>query len=251
MAQQTIDLNCDMGESPDGGNDAAILDFVTSANIACGFHAGDATTMSRTIEMALKKGIAVGAHPSFADREGFGRRGMTIPLQEIYEIVLHQVGAIAAIAKAAGGKLAHVKPHGALYNMAARDTSLAQAIAKAVRNFDDKLILYGLSGSASVREAEAIGLRTASEVFADRRYRADGSLMPRGEAGAVIKDVAQCVRQALRMANEGTVEASDGSILNLTAETICIHGDEPNALDTARAISKALRDAKINIRAPG
>src|SRR5437773_29287 len=186
-----IDLNCDMGESFGAytmGNDIAILDFVNSANIACGFHAGDPPTIHKTVEAALRKGVAVGAHPGFPDLQGFGRRTMAVSASEAYDMVIYQIGAVAAFAQALGGRLTHVKAHGALYNTAAKDQRLANAIAKAVHDFDPRLIMYGLAGSAMIEAAEDVGLRAANEVFADRTYQDDGSLTPRSQSNAMIED---------------------------------------------------------------
>ena len=193
-----IDLNCDMGEGFGAwtmGDDAALLDHVTSANIACGFHAGDPGTIHRTVKLALEKGVAVGAHPSLPDLQGFGRRTMNVSAQEAYDLVVYQVGALAGFATACGGKLSHVKAHGALYNMAAKDAKLAQAIAQAVKDFDARLVLFGLAGSELVRAGEQAGLKTANEVFADRTYQADGSLTPRTQPDAMIHDPALALAQ--------------------------------------------------------
>ncbi|MCB1025606.1 MAG: LamB/YcsF family protein, partial [Acidobacteria bacterium] len=218
-----------------------------SANIACGFHAGDPATMRNTVELALQYDVAIGAHPSLPDLQGFGRRSMSVSPGEVYDLVLYQVAALNGFCKSAGGKLHHVKPHGALYNQAAKDRSLARAIAAAVRSIDGDLILYGLSGSELISEAEVIGLRTASEVFADRTYQADGSLTPRTHKDALIEDTALAVQQALRMVKMKSVLTLDGEILPLRAETICIHGDGRNALNFAVAISGALRENGIAI----
>ena len=247
MARTVIDLNCDMGELADPATDRAIMPFVTSANIACGFHAGTAATMRRTVELALQYQVAIGAHPSLLDREGFGRRELATTPEEAYEIVLYQTGALAALAKALGAKLHHVKPHGALYNMAVRSQPLAHAIARAVRDFDPALLLYGLSGSHLISEAAGVGLRTASEVFADRSYQPDGSLTPRQQAGAMIEDPAQSVAQVLQMVRTGRVTAVTGETIRIAAETICLHGDQPQAADFARTIRSALRSGGLAV----
>ena len=240
---KTLDLNCDMGEGLGAwqmGDDDRLLDFVSSANIACGYHAGDPGTMHRTVERALRKGVAVGAHPSLPDLQGFGRRRMNVSVAETYDMVLYQVGALAGFASACGGRLAHVKPHGALYNMAAKDGSIAQAIAQAVKDFDARLVLFGLAGSELLAAGERLGLVTASEVFADRTYQADGSLTARDQPGAVIQDAASALAQVRRMLAEGRVRSLQGSDVAVRADTLCIHGDEPNAVEFARRIRAAL-----------
>ncbi len=249
---KTIDLNCDMGEgfgAWEMGEDAALLDYASSANIACGFHAGDPGTMHRTVKLAIEKGVAVGAHPSLPDLQGFGRRRMHVSAQDVYDMVLYQIGAMDGFAIACGGRLAHVKAHGALYNMAARDLSLAQAIAKAVRDFNDSLILFGLSGSELIRAGETAGLKTASEVFADRSYEADGSLTPRTQAGATIGDVDAAIARVRRMIREGKVRSRQGEDVEVRADTLCIHGDEPGAVEFARCIRAALEADGIRLAA--
>ena len=246
----TIDLNCDMGESFGAwkmGNDAALMDYVSSVNIACGFHAGDASTIRNTIEIALKKGVAVGAHPSFPDLQGFGRREMKMSASEVYDIILYQIAAVKGICEAFGGKLHHVKPHGALYNQAAKNKNLAEAIAKAVKAIDKNLILYGLSVSFLISEAEKIGLRTASEVFADRTYQSDGTLTPRNLQNALISDVEKAVSQVLQMISEQTVTATNGKKISLKAESVCIHGDGTHALEFAKRINAKLKKEGVNI----
>lgn len=251
MNMFSIDLNCDMGESFGAwqmGNDAALMDFVSSANIACGFHAGDATVIRKTIETALEKGVAVGAHPSFPDLQGFGRRAMSLSLGEIYDIVLYQIAAVKGICEAIGGKLNHVKPHGALYNQAAKDANLAEAIVKAVKAIDENLIFYGLSGSFLISEAEKLDLKTASEVFADRTYQTDGSLTPRTEPNALITDTESSVRQVLQMVSEQKVAAVSGEEIPIRAETVCIHGDGAHALEFAREIKRRLVENGVEIK---
>lgn len=248
----TIDLNCDLGESfgvYNLGRDAEMLAMVSSASIACGFHAGDPAVMRRTVEAALAAGVAIGAHPGLPDLAGFGRRAMAIAPAETRDLVLYQVGALEAFVRAAGGRLRHVKPHGALYAMAAGDRELARAIAAAVRQFDPALVLFGLSGSELIRAGEEAGLRTASEVFADRTYRADGTLMPRSLPGALIEDAEQSARRVARMVTAGTVEAADGREVAICARTVCLHGDGPRAVEFARSIREKLAALGIQVRA--
>ncbi len=232
----TIDLNSDLGEG--GPNDEALLDVVTSANVACGFHAGDPATMRRTVELALKKGVAIGAHPGFRDPEHFGRREMRLDPEDAFDLALHQIGALQAIARARGARVRHVKPHGALYTMAARDSALAQALARAVRAADPQLLFVGLAGSEMIRAARGLGLEAVEEVFADRGYRPDGSLVPRGEPGALVEDPDEAARRGVAMAKEGR------------ARTICVHGDTPGALEMARALRAALEREGVEVRAP-
>lgn len=248
----TIDLNCDMGESFGAwtmGNDETLMNYISSANIACGFHAGDATIMRKTAEMAIKKGVAIGAHPGFPDLQGFGRRNMQLNAQEVYDICVYQIGAMLNITNALGAKLHHVKPHGALYNMAAKDAALAQAIARAMHDSDPNLILYGLSGSLLITEAEKIGLQTASEVFADRTYQPDGNLTPRTQANALIEDTKTAVAQVIRMIKEQKVIAIDGNDVALKANTVCIHGDGAHAASFAKALNEKLKAEGIEIMA--
>lgn len=248
-----IDLNCDMGESFGVwkmGNDFALMDYVSSVNIACGFHAGDASVIRKTAEKAAEKNLAIGAHPSFPDLQGFGRREMKMSADEIFDIVLYQVSALKGICEALNTKLRHVKPHGALYNQAAKDKSIAEAIAKAVKNIDKNLIFYGLSGSFLISEAENIGLKTASEVFADRTYQADGNLTPRTNQNALIKESETALNQVLQMINSQTVTAVNGEIVKLKAETVCIHGDGKNALEFAKTIHQQLKNSGISIESP-
>ena len=250
--KRCIDLNCDVGESfgvYDLGRDAEILDFVTSANIACGFHAGDPATMRRTVRMALEKGVAIGAHPGLPDLVGFGRRSMKITPQEANDIVTYQVGALAAFVQAEGGTMRHVKPHGALYNMAGKDQALAIAIAEAVYRVKPELILFGQSGSQLIEAGQSVGLRTANEVFADRTYESDGSLTPRDVPGAVITDDEQSVRQVLSMLQTGKVAAGQGHKVAVEADTICLHGDSPHAVEFAKRIRQALEREGISVRA--
>jgi UPF0271 protein len=248
-----IDLNCDLGESFGAwtmGEDEAVLPHVSSANVACGFHAGDPTVMRRTVALAKAAGVAIGAHVSLPDLQGFGRREMKVSPEECHDFVLYQVGALAAIARAQGVGLSHVKPHGALYNMAARDAALATAIAHAVRDADRALVLYGLSGSALVAAGEAAGLRVAHEVFADRGYRADGALAPRGTPGAVIDDPALAAERAAAFAAGAPVAALDGTPLRLRADAVCVHGDRAGAGAFAAALRARLDASGVVVRAP-
>ena len=249
-----IDLNSDLGESFGRwslGNDADVIRSVTSANVACGYHAGDPGVMRETVRMAKAAGVAVGAHPGFPDLAGFGRRALAATPREVEDFVLYQVGALAAIAAAEGVRLQHVKAHGALYNMAARDPALSDAIARAVAAFDRSLILFGLPGTELIRAGTAAGLRVAAEGFADRAYEPDGSLTPRSSPGAVIDDTAQVVARAVRMAREGVVTASDGADIPMRIDTICTHGDTPGSHDLTRLIRQSLEHAGLTVRAVG
>ena len=245
-----MDLNCDMGESFGAyiiGADEQVMRSITSANVACGFHAGDPAVMRRTVRLARSAGVAVGAHPGFQDLAGFGRRDMRVTPQEAEDLVLYQIGALAGIARSEGVALRHVKPHGALYNMAVRDGALAAAIARAVRAFDRTLVLFALPGSELLRAGEAAGLRVAAEGFADRSYEPDGSLAPRSRDGAVIHDRAAVVNRAVRMATEGKVSTIDGRDISVRVETICTHGDTPGAQDLTRAIRAGLMKAGVDV----
>ena len=248
-----IDLNGDVGESFGAyhiGHDAALIPILTSANVACGFHAGDPGVMRATVALAREHGTAVGAHPGFPDLVGFGRREMKATPREVEDLVAYQIGALAAIAAAQGVRLAHVKPHGALYNMAARDADLADAIARAIAAVDRSLMLFGLPGSTSLDAARRHGVRPVSEAFADRAYRADGSLVPRSEPGAVIDDEEAVVNRAVVIARERMVVAANGTSVPLNVETICVHGDTPGAATLAARIRTALSEAGIQIKAP-
>jgi 5-oxoprolinase (ATP-hydrolysing) subunit A len=246
-----IDLNADVGEGRTGdlGQDPALMPHITSANVACGFHAGGPAVMRTTVELAREHGVAVGAHPGFPDLEGFGRRELEVSPRDVEDFVIYQVGALAAIAAAQGVRLQHVKPHGALFNMAARDGALADAVARAAAAIDRTLILFGLPGSELVKAGWRAGLRTASEGFADRAYRADGTLVPRSDPGAVINDPDAVVKRAVRMVRDHTVEAIDGSRVTLVVDTICVHGDTPGAADLARRIRMGLAQADVDVRA--
>ena len=252
-----IDLNSDIGESFGRwtlgplGNDAEVMRSITSANIACGYHAGDPQVMRETVRMAKAAGVAIGAHPGFPDLVGFGRRNMSATPREVEDFVLYQIGALAAIATAEGARLQHVKAHGALYNMAVRDRGLAEAIARAVVSFDPTLILFALPGTELVRTAQAAGLRVATEGFADRAYQADGSLTPRDRSGAVIRDVDEVVSRAVRMARDGVVVSMDGREVPMRVDTICTHGDTPGSDNLTRALREGLERAGLAIRPVG
>lgn len=242
-----VDLNADLGEGC--ANDEALLQLVSSANIACGFHAGDAQTMRQSVRWALKYGVAIGAHPSFPDRENFGRTAMRLPPETVYAQVVYQLGALAAITRAEGGEMVHVKPHGMLYNQAAKDPALADAIARAVRDCDSQLILVGLAGSELIRAGQRLGLTTRQEVFADRGYQPDGSLVPRTQAGALITDEGKALAQTLEMVRAGRVTAVDGTSANVQADTVCLHGDGEHALQFARRLRAAFSAEGILVSA--
>lgn len=229
------------------GNDSVLMELISSANIACGFHAGDATIMRKTAQLAIEKNVAIGAHPAFPDLQGFGRRNMQLSSQEVYDICVYQIGAMFGTVRALGGKLHHVKPHGALYNMAAKDANLARAIAQATKAIHHDLILYGLSGSHLIIEAEKIGLRTASEVFADRTYQNDGSLTPRTQANAMIESTQAAVKQVIMMIEKQAVISTEGQEVALKADTICIHGDGIHAVEFARELRNTLLSRNIFI----
>ena len=230
------------------GNDAAIMPFISSANIACGFHAGDEETMRETIGLCIKHQIAIGAHPSFYDKKNFGRTETNLSADEIYDIIILQLRTIDKIAAAQGEKPSHVKPHGALYNMSAKDQEISAAIARAVKDFDEELILIGLSGSYSIMQAKAFGLKTANETFADRTYQDDGSLTPRSHSNALIADANKAVEQTLQMIKEKTVTTVTGKKIPVVADTICIHGDGKYAVEFAKAIHDALKKENIEIK---
>lgn len=234
-----IDINCDMGEGI--GNDEAIMPFINSANIACGYHAGDEQTIWQTIKLAMKHNVRIGAHVSFLDRVNFGRTEMELDAVDIFELVQQQLILMNEICSALDAPLYHVKPHGALYNMSARDSMVAKTIAAAVKDYNDQLVLLGLSGSHSIAEAKRIGLKTASEVFADRTYQDDGSLTPRSQPNALLEDSDSMLRQVLQMIKEGTVTSVSGKTIPLLAETICIHGDGKQAAAFARLLHEAIQ----------
>jgi len=241
-----VDLNGDVGEGI--GTDAALIPILSSANIACGFHAGDADMMRSTVELARTHGVAIGAHPSFADREGFGRREVQLGSDELEDLVARQIDALAEIAAEQGVRLQHVKPHGALYNMAARDGSIARAIARATVSLDASLVLVGLSGSQLISAGREAGLRTASEVFADRGYQRDGSLVPRDRPDALLEDVNVVVPRVLGMLRDRRVIAVDGTAVPVECDTICLHGDTPGTVAFAQRLRTALTEAGIVIR---
>lgn len=245
-----IDLNADAGESFGNwklGRDEELFPQLSSVNVACGFHAGDPLTMGRTLELAQKTGLAVGAHPGFPDRVGFGRREMAATPEEVYADVLYQVGALSAFLKVAGLPLHHVKAHGALYNRATRDPETARAIAQAARDFDPQVPLVVLPNTPLEQEAQRLGLRTVAEAFPERGYSRDGRLAPRGTPGAWIHDPAEAARRAVQMVVEGRVAAVDGDWVEVRAQTLCIHGDNPHAVEIARAVREALRAEGVTI----
>jgi UPF0271 protein len=242
----TIDLNCDMGEGLD--TDALLMPYISSANIACGYHAGDETIMKHTVELALQHKVAIGAHPGFADKADFGRTEMRLPLQEVYDLVSAQVFLLQKIAAGFGTKMHHVKPHGALYNMAAKEPLLAQIIARAVFDIDSALLLFGLSGSHSITEGKKAGLRTASEVFADRTYQDNGSLTPRTAPHAMVETAQASVQQVLQMIQQQTVTSINGKTVPIIAETICLHGDGEQAVAFAKNIYHTLQKKSIGIQ---
>jgi UPF0271 protein len=248
-----VDLNADVGESFGVyrlGDDAALLPYVSSANIACGFHGGDPHVMRKTVQVAVGLGLALGAHPGYPDLAGFGRRPLPLTQAEIEDVVVYQIGAVAAMATACGGALRHVKPHGALYNVAADDASAASAVSRAIRSVNPELILVGRAGSKLVAAGREIGLRTASEVFADRGYDPEGRLLPRGTPGALLEDAAAVAARAVWMVTHQAIPTADGRELPMVVDTICIHGDTPNAVAHARAVREALLAAGVRIGAP-
>jgi 5-oxoprolinase (ATP-hydrolysing) subunit A len=249
-----IDINSDTGESFGAytiGHDAGLFKSITSANVAAGFHAGDPSVLRDTIRLAKKHGVAVGAHPGFPDLVGFGRRELNVTPKEAEDMVLYQVAAVAGVAAAEGVKLQHVKPHGALFNMAVRNRELADAIARAVAVFDKTLILFGLPGSEILKAGRAAGLHAAAEVFADRAYEPDGSLASRRKPGSVIHDPEAVVARAVRMVKDRNVVAIDGSVVALDADTICVHGDTPGSDDLAAKIRAGLESAGVTVKAIG
>jgi 5-oxoprolinase (ATP-hydrolysing) subunit A len=249
-----IDINCDMGESFGAyklGTDEEILKYITSANIACGFHAGDPATMRKTAKLALEHEVGIGVHPGLPDLAGFGRRNIDISAQEAYEMVVYQIGSLWGFVNAEGGTIQHVKPHGALYNMAAVSRELSEAIAEAVYKVNPELILFGLAGSELVKAGEKVGLRTASEVFADRTYQQDRTLTSRKLPHAVITDDDAAVAQVIRMAKEGKVMTQQDVDVDIKADTVCIHGDGAHALSFAKKIRQTLEDSGISVRKIG
>ena len=249
-----IDLNADVGESFGAytvGHDRGLMRSITSASIAAGFHAGDPSVLRETIRLAVAHGVAVGAHPGFPDLAGFGRRALTVSAREAEDFILYQIAAVAGVAAAEGARLRHVKAHGALYTMAAADTELAQALARAVAAFDRSLILFVLPRSEMERAAGRLGLHVAREAFADRAYEPDGRLMDRQKAGSILHDATLVVDRAVRLATEGTVAAVDGSTLRVDAGTICVHGDTPGADQLAARIRSGLEAAGVRVQAIG
>ncbi len=249
-----VDLNCDMGESFGAyriGADDDVFPHITSANVACGFHGGDPTVMRRTVAHAKEHGVAVGAHPGFPDLIGFGRRNIDVSVEDVYDLVVYQIGALLGVARAAGIELQHVKAHGALYNMAAVKQDLAAAIARAVRDVDRQLVLFGLPGSFLITEGESLGLTTACEAFADRNYMPDGTLVSRKRADAHVRDAGEAAERAVRMVREGKVRSVDGQEIAIRADTICIHGDGPSAVEFVRALRSAFRQSNIDARSIG
>src|SRR6266480_1165820 len=243
-----VDLNADLGEG--AGHDDELLALVTSANIACGFHAGDAETMRRSIETARDHKVAVGAHPSLFDRENFGRKELPVKADEVFDAVVYQLGIFQAIAEAAKVRPNHVKPHGALYNMAVRDANLAEAVTRAIAQVDIRLILFAPQNSALARAGETKGLQIAHEVFADRNYLSDGSLVSRARPDALLDDPEEAATRVVRMLREGKVRSVDGMDVDVRAETICLHGDKPGAVDFARALKSRLEKEGVSVRAP-
>jgi UPF0271 protein len=250
-----IDINCDMGESFGNytlGDDAKMLDYVTSANIACGFHAGDPVVMARTVQMAAAKGVAVGAHPSYPDLQGFGRRKMDMTPDEIEALVLYQVGALAGFVKAYGAELTHVKAHGMLYNTAAVEFPVARAITRGISRFSKELTLVCLATAYDwIEEGAKQGLRVAREAFADRGYNPDGTLVSRKQPGSVFSDPRQSVEQVLSLVKRGEIVTADGSVLKLQADTVCVHGDGPAALPIAKALREELTREGVELCPPG
>mgnify|MGYP006051595933 FL=1 len=248
----TIDLNCDLGESFGHyklGENTAILKYITSANIACGFHAGDPSVMRETVARCMEHQVSIGAHPGLPDLVGFGRREMAISPTEAYDLTVYQIGALHAVATSQGGTIRHVKPHGALYNMAAKNPALAEAIAKAVYDVSPNLILFGLAGSELITAGQKYGLPIANEVFADRTYTNDGILTPRSNNNAVITSDEAALAQVLQMVKTQTVNATSGETVSLQADTICLHGDGEKAVVFAKMISETLTAEGIDIKA--
>src|SRR3954463_1788110 len=246
-----IDLNCDMGESYGAwkmGADADVMPYISSANIACGFHGGDPATIRKTVRLAIDKGVAIGAHPSLPDILGFGRRVMKISPQEMYDLVVYQAGAVEAFARAAGAKLHHIKCHGALYNMAANDEGLADAMVRAAKDLG--AMLYVLSRSKNYELAKKAGVPVCAEVFADRGYTDEGTLAPRDKPGGMVEDAASAVKQALAMVEEGYVTSLSGKRVAVAADTLCIHGDQRGAVPSAKALRRAFSDRGITVAAP-
>jgi 5-oxoprolinase (ATP-hydrolysing) subunit A len=248
---RSIDLNCDMGESFghwELGEDSELLRWITSANIACGFHAGDPVIIDRTVRLAADRQVGLGAHPGYPDLQGFGRRDMRMSDDEVENLILYQTGALAGFCSSHGGELVHVKPHGALYNQSARDLRLAEAVARGVKRFSAGLVLVGLAGSALVQAGEVLGLRVANEGYSDRAYEPDGSLRPRTQAGAVIKSDEEACAQAVRLATEGIRVLREGQEQTIRVDTICIHGDHLGSANRAASVRKALESSGIEVK---
>ncbi|WP_160680091.1 5-oxoprolinase subunit PxpA [Clostridium sp. C8-1-8] len=246
-----IDINCDMGESFGAyklGDDKEIIKYISSANIACGFHAGDPSIMRKTVRMAIDNNVAIGAHTGFQDLSGFGRRNINITSEEAYDLMVYQIGALYGFVKAEGVRMNHVKPHGALYNMAAKDSALAEAIARAIYDVDPELILFGLSGSEMIKAGKSIGIKTASEVFADRTYQKDGSLTPRSNSKALISSDKDAIKQVIKMITEGKVTSLQGEEISIEAHTVCIHGDGEKALIFAKEINETLAMSGVQVK---
>ena len=246
-----VDLNCDLGEAFGNysfGGDKDIIPLITSANIACGFHAGDENVMNQTVKLAKENHVSIGAHPGLPDLKGFGRRKMDINLTEVYNLIVYQLGALEGFCKVHQTRINHVKPHGALYNMGAKNKDIAKAIAKAIYDFDSAIMLVGLSNSLLISEAKAIGLKTASEVFADRRYEDNGQLVSRKEPDAVITDTDEALKQVLKMVTENKVISRNGKEIDLETDTICVHGDGKHALEFVEQIRKKLTKEGIDIQ---
>jgi len=248
-----IDINCDLGETDPAtgpGNDEAVMPFISSASIACGFHAGDPLTIERTIRSAMRHGVSIGAHPGYPDRHNFGRKAMKMSHDELRAMILYQAGAVMAMAAAAGARMRHVKPHGALYNTAATDYDMSMSIIRAVKDLDSSLVLVGQSGSQLIRAARNAGLACASEVFADRAYNDDGTLVARSVEGAVLHDTELMIRRVIRMIREKVVETITGKLIPIEAETVCIHGDNETAPAFVKKLAEALKAEGITVRAP-
>jgi UPF0271 protein len=246
-----VDLNCDLGESFGNyvlGKDELVLDYVTSVNIACGFHAGDPVVMEKTVKKAIEKGVAIGAHPGYPDLMGFGRRNMNISLEEARAYMIYQVGALKSFVESYGGRLQHVKPHGALYNTAAKDYELAKALAEAVYDIDKNLIFMGLSDSQMIKAAKDVGLRVSNEVFADRAYNNDGTLVSRKLEGAVIRDTKVCVSRVLDMMKKGSVKAIDDTEIEIKADSICVHGDNEMAVEFTKNLREKLMGNEVFLK---
>lgn len=248
---KSIDLNSDMGESFGAwhmGDDAALMPLISSTNVACGFHAGDPGTIAATVALAQRHGVAIGAHPGLPDLQGFGRRNLQVTEEEVHQMTLYQAGAVRAFAQAAGGRLHHLKAHGALYNMAVKDAALSRGLVRAVKALGDDVQLYALAGSIMETVAREAGLSVRCEVFADRRYMPDGSLAPRTRADALITEEAEAVAQVLRMVNQGSLVAVDGTVVKVQADTVCIHGDKPTAVPFVKALREALANASVTVK---